>query len=107
MHLGEHPADRWIVTHDDFSLVMTQAERDQRATVRLGVPDTGLYLPHDQLALSSGFPRAGARGWLRPPLDGELLARARADVVAARETLRKTNGRVAALEAQLADRNGP
>jgi hypothetical protein len=45
-----------------------------------------------------------ARGWLRPPLDGELLARARADVVAARETLRKTNGRVAALEAQLADR---
>jgi hypothetical protein len=47
-----------------------------------------------------------ARGWLRPPLDGELLARARADVVAARETLRKTNGRVAALEAQLADRDG-
>jgi hypothetical protein len=45
-----------------------------------------------------------ARGWLRPPLDGELLARARADVIAARETLRKTNGRVAALEAQLADR---
>jgi len=44
-----------------------------------------------------------ARGWLRPPLDGELLARARADVVAARETLRKTNGRVAALEAQLAE----
>ena len=43
-----------------------------------------------------------ARGWLRPPLDGELLARARADVVAARETLRKTNGRVAMLEAQLA-----
>ncbi len=45
-----------------------------------------------------------ARGWLRPPLDGELLARARADVVAARETLRKTNGRVAALEAQLAEK---
>ena len=44
-----------------------------------------------------------ARGWLRPPLDGELLARARADVVAARETLRKTNGRVAMLEAQLAE----
>jgi hypothetical protein len=46
-----------------------------------------------------------ARGWLRPPIDGELLARARADVVAARETLRKTNGRVAALEAQLAARD--
>jgi hypothetical protein len=46
-----------------------------------------------------------ARGWLRPPLDGELLARARADVVRARETLRKTNGRVAALEAQLAQRD--
>jgi hypothetical protein len=45
-----------------------------------------------------------ARGWLRPPLDGELLARARADVVRARETLRKTNGRVATLEAQLAER---
>jgi hypothetical protein len=45
-----------------------------------------------------------ARGWLRPPLDGELLARARAEVVAARETLRKTNGRVAMLEAQLESR---
>lgn len=42
------------------------------------------------------------RGWLRPPMDGELLARARADVVAARETLRKTNRRVATLEARLA-----
>ena len=38
------------------------------------------------------------RGWLRPPVDGELLARARADVVKARETLRKTNRRVAMLE---------
>jgi hypothetical protein len=43
-----------------------------------------------------------ARGWLRPPIDGELLARARADVVAARETLRKTTRRVAKLEEQLA-----
>jgi hypothetical protein len=41
------------------------------------------------------------RGWLRPPMDGELLARARADVVAARETLRKANRRIAKLEAQL------
>lgn len=48
-----------------------------------------------------------ARGWLRPPLDGESLARARADVIAARETLRKTNGRVTALEARLAERDGP
>jgi hypothetical protein len=47
------------------------------------------------------------RGWLRPPSDGELLARARADVVRARETLRKTNRRVAVLEAQLADRERP
>jgi len=46
-----------------------------------------------------------ARGWLRPPVDGELLARARADLVRARETLRKTNGRVATLEAQLAARD--
>jgi hypothetical protein len=46
------------------------------------------------------------RGWLRPPLDGELLARARADLVRARETLRKTNQRVATLEAQLAERDG-
>jgi len=45
-----------------------------------------------------------ANGWLRPPLDGELLARARADVVKARETLRKTNLRVAKLEAELAAR---
>jgi len=44
------------------------------------------------------------RGWLRPPSDGELLARARADVVRARETLRKTNRRVATLEAELAAR---
>ncbi len=43
-----------------------------------------------------------SRGWFRPPIDGELLARARADVVAARETLRKTNGKVARLEAELA-----
>jgi hypothetical protein len=48
-----------------------------------------------------------ARGWLRPPVDGELLARARADLVRARETLRKTNGRVATLEAQLAERAAP
>src|SRR4051812_31811153 len=40
------------------------------------------------------------RGWLRPPMDGELLARARADVVAARETLRKANRRIARLEAE-------
>jgi hypothetical protein len=46
------------------------------------------------------------RGWLRPPMDGALLARARADVVAARETLRKTNRRVAKLEAQLEARDG-
>ncbi|MGH2637370.1 MAG: hypothetical protein ACRDHU_14655, partial [Actinomycetota bacterium] len=30
-----------------------------------------------------------ARGWFRPPVDGELLARARADVMALRETLRQ------------------
>ena len=47
-----------------------------------------------------------ARGWLRPPMDGELLARARADVVGARETLRKTNRRVATLEARLAAGDG-
>lgn len=46
-----------------------------------------------------------ARGWLASPLDAELLARARSEVVAARETLRKTNGRVATLEAQLAERD--
>ena len=45
------------------------------------------------------------RGWLRPPLDGELLARARADLVRARETVRKTTQRVATLEAQLAERD--
>ena len=32
-----------------------------------------------------------ARGWFRPPLDGELLARARADVVRLRETVRRQN----------------
>ncbi len=47
-----------------------------------------------------------SRGWLRPPLDGELLARARADVVAARETIRVTNRRVATLEAKIAKLEG-
>ena len=48
------------------------------------------------------------RGWLRPPLDGELLARARADVVRARESLRKANKRIAKLEADLQSRSaGP
>ena len=32
-----------------------------------------------------------ARGWLRPPLDGELLARARADVVTLKESVRRLN----------------
>jgi hypothetical protein len=47
------------------------------------------------------------RGWLGSPLDGELLARARADVVKARETLRKTNRRVAKLESDLAAHRDP
>ena len=46
------------------------------------------------------------RGWLRPPLDGELLARARADVVKARESLRKANKRIAKLEADLEAQSG-
>ncbi len=32
-----------------------------------------------------------ARGWLRPPQDGELLARARADVVTLKESVRRLN----------------
>jgi hypothetical protein len=32
-----------------------------------------------------------ARGWLRPPLDGELLARARAEVVTLKESVRRLN----------------
>lgn len=43
------------------------------------------------------------QGWLRPPVDGELLARARVDIVKARESLRKANRRIATLEAKLAD----
>jgi hypothetical protein len=38
---------------------------------------------------------AWARGWLRPPVDGELLARARAEVVDLRETVRKRNRQLA------------
>ncbi|MGH8976712.1 MAG: hypothetical protein ACRDV7_01460, partial [Acidimicrobiia bacterium] len=30
-----------------------------------------------------------ARGWFRPPVDGELLARARADVVSLKESVRR------------------
>jgi hypothetical protein len=40
---------------------------------------------------------AVARGWLTNALDTELLARARADVIAARETLRQRNRQLAAL----------
>lgn len=40
---------------------------------------------------------AFARGWLRPAVDGELLARARADAVALRETLRQRNRQIEAL----------
>lgn len=42
---------------------------------------------------------AFARGWLRPAADGELLARARAESVALRETLRQRNRRITELEA--------
>jgi O-antigen biosynthesis protein len=42
------------------------------------------------------------RGWLASPLDNELLARARAELVTNRETLRKANGKIAKLEARLA-----
>jgi hypothetical protein len=59
----------------------------------------------DRAAVSPEVADLLGRGWLRPPEDGELLARARADVVRARETLRKTNQRVATLEAQLAARD--
>jgi hypothetical protein len=38
-----------------------------------------------------------AQGWLSPALDNDLLARARADVIAARETLRQRNRQLAAL----------
>jgi hypothetical protein len=41
------------------------------------------------------------RGWLRPPIDGELLARARAELITNRETVRKANRRIATLEARL------
>ncbi len=47
-----------------------------------------------------------ARGWLRPPIDGELLARARAELVTARESLRQANRRIATLEARLAQPAG-
>jgi hypothetical protein len=39
-----------------------------------------------------------ARGWLAPPGDAELLARARADVLRCRETLRQANRRLESLE---------
>ena len=45
------------------------------------------------------------QGWLRPPVDAELLARARADIVKARESLRKANRRITTLEAKLAEAN--
>lgn len=61
----------------------------------------------DLVALPPAITDLLGRGWLRPPVDGELLARARADVVRARETLRKTNGRVAKLEEQLAAHEAP
>jgi hypothetical protein len=53
----------------------------------------------DLAALPSVVADACARGWLRPPQDGELLARARAEAVKLRETLRARN-RQDALRAQ-------
>ena len=65
-------------------------------------PRCGTTGPSTSISCPPSSRICSARGWLRPPIDGELLARARADVVAARETLRKTNRRVAKLEAELA-----
>ena len=48
-----------------------------------GTVDLGVLPP----AVADAF----ARGWLRPPVDGELLARARAETVKLRETLRARN----------------
>ena len=51
----------------------------------------------DFTALPPVVATAFARGWLRPPLDGELLARARAEATALRETLRRKNRQLAEL----------
>lgn len=47
--------------------------------------------------LGDALHAAFARGWLRPPEDGELLARARAEAVRLRETLRRKNRQLAEL----------
>ena len=47
--------------------------------------------------LGDALHAAFARGWLRPPEDGELLARARAEAVRLREALRRKNQMLAEL----------
>ena len=117
-HLGlpapDTSAEASVLEHLDTGLRHFDASADASADA----PELDVPLPDNPLLELAGaiwnggsvdlelVPPAVAdllgRGWLRPPMDGELLARARADVVAARETLRKTNRRVAKLEAQLA-----
>jgi hypothetical protein len=48
-----------------------------------------------------------ARGWLRPPVDSDLLARARATTVKLQETLRQRDRQLASLEANRAVRPEP
>jgi hypothetical protein len=47
--------------------------------------------------LGDALHAAFAQGWLRPPEDGEVLARARAEAVRLRETLRRKNRQLAEL----------
>jgi len=62
-----------------------------------GTVDLGLLPPVVATAI--------ARGWLAPAPDSEMLARARADVVAARETLRQRNRQLADISAK--QKNNP
>jgi hypothetical protein len=63
-----------------------------------GALDLGVFPPVVTEAL--------ARGWLRPPLDSDLLARARAMVVALQETLRQRDRQLASFGVDVTVRPG-
>jgi len=70
-----------------------------RAVWNDGAVDLGL--------LPAAAADALARGWLRPPVDGDLLARARAMTVRLQETLRQRDRQLAALEVDRTARPEP
>ena len=103
-HLGRQPPDDRAVDearsgldlslrhHDTASMAPRVANPLMEVASRVwnqGTMDVDSVLPE----VAAAF----ARGWLRAPMDAELLARARAEAVTLRETLRQRNRQISAL----------